>query len=73
MLAGVRGGGDVRVRALQQMLAASRIAPTADTGAQLTAVLARPDPAKIIDTNHPVDAVTFATLDERRECRVYQP
>jgi WD40 repeat protein len=46
-------------------LAASRFAPTADTGAQLTAVLARPDPAKIIDTNHPVDAVAFS-LDGKR-------
>ena len=53
------------MRALQQILAASRIAPTADTGAQLTAVLARPDPAKIIDTNHPVDAVTFSPDGKR--------
>ena len=48
MLAGVRGGGDVR--ALQQILAASRIAPTADVGAQLTAVMARRDTIKIIAT-----------------------
>ena len=48
MLAGVRGGGDVR--ALQQILAASQIAPSADAGAQLTAVMARRDTVKIIAT-----------------------
>ena len=58
MLAGVRGGGDVR--ALQQILAASRIAPTTDSGAQLTAIMSRPDPAKIIETPDWVTAVAFS-------------
>ena len=58
MLAGVRRGGDVQ--ALQQILAASRIAPTADPGAQLTALLARPYPAKIIETSAPVTDVAFS-------------
>ena len=48
MLAGARGGGDLR--ALQEILAASKIAPTAEPGAQLTAVLARRDTLKIIAT-----------------------
>ena len=63
MLAGVRGGGDVR--ALQQIVAAYGIAPNADTGAQLTAVVARPDPAKIIATPNLVNAVAFSP-DGRR-------
>ena len=63
MLAGVRGGGDVR--ALQEILAASKIAPTADPGAQLTAVMSRPDPVKIIETPNSVIAVVFSP-DGRR-------
>jgi WD40 repeat protein len=49
MLAGGQGGGDVR--ALQQILAAPRIAPSADTGALFTGVVARRDTLKIIPTS----------------------
>ena len=63
MLAGVSGGGDVR--ALQQIVAASRIAPTADPGAQLTAVLARRDTLKIIATPDAVTSVAFSPDGKR--------
>ena len=58
ILAGFRGGGDVQ--ALQQILAASKIAPAADPGAQLTAVLARRDTLKIIATPDRVTSVAFS-------------
>ena len=48
MLAGFQGGGDVR--ALQQILAAPKISPKADTGALFTAVVARRDTIKIMQT-----------------------
>jgi WD40 repeat protein len=48
MLAGVRGGG--AVRALQDILTAPRIAPTADVGAQLTAVMTLRDSLNVIPT-----------------------
>ena len=48
MLAGLQGGGDVR--ALEQILAAPKIWPKADTGALFTAVVARQDTIKIMQT-----------------------
>jgi WD40 repeat protein len=63
MLAGVRGEGDLR--ALQQILAASRVAPTADIGAPLTGLLARRDTLKIIGTPDGQTLMGFSP-DERR-------
>ncbi len=48
MLAGSQGGGDVR--ALEQILAAQKVSPEADTGALFTAVVARRNTIKIIQT-----------------------
>ena len=58
MLAGVEGGGDER--AIQQILAAPRIAPTADVGAEFTGVVARQDTVKIIETPAPVLGVAVS-------------
>ena len=58
MLAGVQGGGDVR--ALQQILAASRISPGTDSGALYTGVVARRDTLKIIETRDLVNSVAFS-------------
>ena len=63
ILAGVLGGGDVR--ALQEILAAPRIAPGADTGALFTGVVARRDTLKIIPTSGAVLSVGFSP-DGRR-------
>ena len=63
MLAGVQGGGDVR--AIQQILVTPRISPAADTGALLTAVIARRDTLKIIPTPDKVTSVAFSP-DGRR-------
>ena len=63
MLAGVRGGGEVQ--ALQQILASSRIAPTADPGAQLTAVMSRRGTVKIIRAPHSVSSVAFSPDGKR--------
>ena len=58
ILAGVQGGGDVR--ALQEILAAPRIAPRADTGALFTGVVERRDTLKIIPTSGAVLSVAFS-------------
>ncbi len=64
MLAGSQGGGDVR--ALQQILAAPRIAPTAaDTGALFTGVIALRKTLKIMPTDGVVSSVAFSP-DGRR-------
>ena len=58
ILAGVQGGGDVR--ALQEILAAPRIAPSTDTGALFTGVVERRDTLKIIPTAGSVLSVAFS-------------
>jgi WD40 repeat protein len=63
MLAGVDGGGDER--AIQQILAAPRIAPTADVGAEFTGVVERQDTLKIIKTPGPVLAVAVSPHGHR--------
>jgi WD40 repeat protein len=62
MLAGVEGGGDVR--AIQQILAAARIAAGSDNGVQLTAVVERQDTIKIIQP--PQGSVLAFSRDGRR-------
>jgi WD40 repeat protein len=64
MLAGIQGGGDAR--ALQQILAAPRIAPTAaDTGALFAGVVGLRKTLKIIPTGDVVNSVAFSP-DGRR-------
>jgi WD40 repeat protein len=64
MLTGSQGGGDVR--ALQQILAAPRIAPTAaDTGALFTGVIALRKSLKIIPTDGVVSGVAFSPDGKR--------
>ena len=64
MLAGIQGGGDAR--ALQQILAAPQIAPTAaDTGALFAGVVALRNTLKIIPTGGVTSSVAFSP-DGRR-------
>lgn len=64
MLAGTEGGGDMR--ALQQILAAPRIAPSAaDTGALFTGVTALRQTIKIIPTGAVVGSVAFSPDGQR--------
>ncbi len=59
MLGGFLGGGDIS--ALQQILAAPHISPTADVGALYTGVVARRDTLKIIETaNNNVNAMALS-------------
>ncbi len=58
MLAGVKGGGDIR--ALQEILAAPHVAPTADEGALFTAAVKLGHTLKIIETPADVSSVAFS-------------
>jgi WD40 repeat protein len=58
MIAGDEGGGEAR--AIQQILAAPRIASSADTGVQFTEVVARRDTLKIIQTPDVVRSVAVS-------------
>ena len=58
MLAGVKGGGDVR--AFKQILAAQHVASTADEGALFTAVVKLRHTLKIIETPAEVRSVAFS-------------
>jgi WD40 repeat protein len=62
MLAGIEGGGDIR--AIQQILAAAKIAPDSDIGPQLTALVERQDTIKIIPS--PGNGIVAFSHDGRR-------
>ena len=63
MLAGVKGGGDVR--AFKQILAAQHVASTADEGALFTAVVKLGHTLKIIETPAAVNSVAFSPDGQR--------
>src|SRR5947209_844346 len=63
MLAGVEAGGDAR--ALQQLLAAARVAPAGDTGALLTGLIERRDTLKIIQAPDAVRRLALSPNGQR--------
>ena len=58
MLADAEGGGDSR--AIEEILAAPRIDPSADIGAEFTAVVTRRDTLKIIQSDNPLLSVALS-------------
>ena len=63
MLAGMAAGGDAQ--ALQQILAAPQVTPTADPGAPFTGVVSLRDTLKIVQTAHGVLAVAVSPDGQR--------